>query len=110
MKYHLKETQQHLSAPPPMKSKLQRKYNKPFLRMDGTLFHSAQPRQKYTFNFDLLGGRGGQVLLDVFAMVLYFTNTGVRKVVVNKNAILHPGHWWIFKLSLAAARTSYLST
>ena len=57
--------------------------------MDGTLFHSAQPRQKYTFNFDLLGGRGGQVLLDVFAMVLYFTNTGVRKVVVNKNAILH---------------------
>ena len=29
------------------------------------------------------------MLLDVFAMVLYFTNTGVRKVVVNRNAILH---------------------
>ena len=27
------------------------------------------------------------MLLDVFAMVLYFTNTGVRKVVVNRNAI-----------------------
>ena len=30
IKYHLKETQQHLSAPPPMKSKLQRKYHKLF--------------------------------------------------------------------------------
>ena len=28
------------------------------------------------------GGGGGQVLLDVFAMVFYFTNTGVRKVVI----------------------------
>ena len=29
------------------------------------------------------------MLLGFREMVLYFTNTGVRKVVVNKNAILH---------------------
>ena len=32
------------------------------------------------------------MLLDFFEMVLYFTNTGVRKVVVNRNAIPIPGH------------------
>ena len=36
--------------------------------------------REYTFNFELLGGRGGQVLLGFFGMVLYFTNTGPRQV------------------------------
>ena len=30
--------------------------------------------------YDVLGGRGGQVLLDFFEMVLYFTNTGILMI------------------------------
>ena len=49
------------------------------------------------------------MLLGFFEMVLYFTNTGVRKAGVARNAILYiPGHWWMFKLSSAVAITFVL--
>ena len=60
IKYHRKETRQHLSAPPPNKSKLERKYYKPFCAWMVLYFTRLSRGRNTLSTLTNLGGGAGR--------------------------------------------------
>jgi hypothetical protein len=78
IKYHPENLFLHSVAPFPQSVKVELRSCHVVGYRDGTFFRSGPSGAKFNFNFDCLGGGGGNSKELIFEMVLYFTNTGIE--------------------------------